>query len=308
MKIGFLITGIGVYGSVRELVENANVFSRAGHECFVFNPDGEKFTWIECLAKPLMKNKILDYELDILFMCCQPFPEYFRLFVKARAKKKVFVIMGFDQNHDFLTDYKNFNYILENYYITGDGLWQNDWLRENTNAKGILQNQFGGINLKMFHPMPRERRENLRIGWTGDDRPRKGGKVLKEYMDKNMIFYETYFKKNIPQNKIRDWFAGIDIFIDNHNRGGWCNPVAEAMACGSIVICSDLPCNQQFAIDNVTALKFKMNDMEGMHTRLTELYDCECVREDLRKNSIEKVKEFDYEIISMNLLKEIESL
>jgi len=131
---------------------------------------------------------------------------------------------------------------------------------------------------------------------------------LQEYLNKHKIAHDTYFKKNIPQNQIRDWFAGIDIFIDNHNRGGWCNPVLEAMACGSIVICSDLPCNGQFAIDNVTALKFKMNDMTGMHNRILELYDCECLREDLRKNAHEKIKQFDYEIISMNLLKEIESL
>lgn len=308
MKIGFLITGIGVYGSVRELVENANVFSRLGHECYVFNPDGEKITWIDCIAKPLFKEKLLDYDLDVLFLCCQPFPEYFNLYRKAKARIKIFVMMGFDQNQDFLTGYKNLNYILDNDFVTADGQWQLDWLRENTRSKGILNSQFGGININMFKPEPRQEREKPTIGWTGDDRQRKGGKVLQEYLTRHKVNYDTYFKKNIPQNKIRNWFAGIDIFIDNHNRGGWCNPVAEAMACGSVVVCSDTPCNQQFAIDNVTALKFKTNDMSEMKRRLRELLECECLRNELRQNALTKIKEFDYEIVSTRLINEIENL
>ena len=42
MKIGFLISGIGIFGSVREVVENCNVLTDLGNECFIFNPEGEK--------------------------------------------------------------------------------------------------------------------------------------------------------------------------------------------------------------------------------------------------------------------------
>lgn len=306
MKIGFLISVVGIFGSVREVIENANVLHQDGHEVFIFNPERETIQWIESYATPVFESKLKDYQLDILFLCTEPTNHYLELFKTAKADKKVFVMMGFDQNKDFLTGYANLNYILDNYFVTADGSWQLEWFKKNTKSDKILNNQFGGINLSMFSPIEKTKRAPV-VGWSGDPRERKGGKLLQEKFEKMGIETKTYWKRGLSQNMFRFWFSDIDIFVDNHNRGGWCNPVAESMACKTTVLCSDTPCNSDFAIDNVTCLKFECNNMESMESKLIDLINKQCLCDELSENGLQKIRQFDYNIITRKLIKEIES-
>jgi glycosyltransferase involved in cell wall biosynthesis len=269
LKIGFLISGIGIFGSVREVVENCNVLTDLGNECYLFNPEGEKVQWLECKANVLLESKIHDYELEVLFICAQLNDHYFELIKKIKAEKKIFVFMGFNPNTDIFENNK-LKYIAENYILTADGKWQLDYLKTHVPNAKIMTATLGGVNLKMFYPLPRNWNKEPIIGWSGDMRARKGGIELMNYFYSKGIDAKTYFKKNIQQNKLSDWFNGIDIFIDNHIWGGWCNPVAEAMACGVPVIVSDIPCND-FVIHQETGLRFKnVNEITGFIDQLKE--------------------------------------
>jgi glycosyltransferase involved in cell wall biosynthesis len=304
MKIGFLISVIGIFGSVREVIETANVFVDEGHEVFIFNPENKEITWIECKAKSMNEKNIP--ELDVLILTTEPTDYYLNLLKKAKAKVKIFCMMGFDQNKDFLTGYANLNYILDNYWVTADGEWQLDWFRTHTTSIRIMKNQLGGVNMEMFKPV--KKKVNNVIGWSGDPRERKGGLVLKEFFDKHSIKTKTYWKKGLKQDELKNWFGQIDIFIDNHNRGGWCNPVAEAMACGVAVICSDAICNRSFAIDGKTCLKFPLNKMDKLKEQLDRLMRDQLLKNELKDNAYNWISQYNYNIISRKLLREIKEI
>lgn len=308
MKIGFLISVIGIFGSVREVIENANVFSDEGHEVFIFNPENHDITWIECKAKSIPEIELKNYKLDILILTTEPTDHYLKLFKEAKADLKVFCMMGFDQNKDFLSGFANFNYILKNYWVTADGAWQLDWFRKNTSSKRIMSNQIGGVNLEMFKPVNNKHREINKIGWSGDPRERKGGLVLEQFIKDRGINAKTYWKKGIAQDDLKHWFSQIDIFIDNHNRGGWCNPVAEAMACGVNVICSDAICNRSFAIDGKTCLKFPLNKMDKLNEQLNRLISDKFLKDTLKDNALNWIKQFNYQIISRKFLNELKQI
>jgi glycosyltransferase involved in cell wall biosynthesis len=185
--------------------------------------------------------------------------------------------------------------------LTADSFWQIDTQKENTKSDKILNCQLGGINLEMYSPMDSKEYGDIVIGWSGDLRKRKGGTTLDAYFKQKGIETVTYFGKRISQNQMKDWFNTIDIFVDNHYSGGWCNPVIEAMACGVPVVCSNVLCNSAFTIDGRTALKFEFNDMTTMHEKIKILQNEGALRYLLSVNGREAIKEFDYKIIGQKL-------
>lgn len=308
MKIGFLISGVGIFGSVREIVECGNVFIKNGHECYIFNPEKESIDWINFLGNVKFENKINEFNLDVLILTTTPNSHYNELFLKSNAKKKVFCMMGFDQNINPFETNKHLVYLMDKCYIMADGLWQIETMKFYYQKANYIYSQLGGINLEMFKPVEKEKREKLIIGWSGDLRNRKGGTTLKSFFEKNKIHVETYFNKGIPQDKMKDWFSGIDIFVDNHHHGGWCNPVAEAMSCGVPVICSRIKCNESFAIERDTCMKFEFNDFYELDTVLKIVKDSEILRNRIKNAGLEKIKTFDYNLIGQKLLNEFKQL
>lgn len=300
MKIGFLISGVGVYGSVREIVENGNVWIELGHDVTIYNPESDRITWIPFKGKVKYENELKNDFNDVLILTTSPNDKYTKLLSDAKADKKVFCFMGFDPKFNVFDLNPNLKFIIDNYWITADSYWQIEYMKPY--AKNIIESQIGGINTEMFKPIYHKERNKLNIGWSGDLRKRKGGITLHNFFDEKKLKTETYFNKGITQDKMKDWFAGVDVFIDNHYSGGWCNPVAEAMACKIPVICSETECNSGFAIDNLTALKFAYNDMDGMYNHLVRLINNKKLRTQIAEQGYNYIQKFDYKIIAKNFL------
>lgn len=96
------------------------------------------------------------------------------------------------------------------------------------------------------------------------------------------------------------------MFADAHIRGGWCNPVLEAMACGVPVVCTDTNCNSDFAVDGYNCYKVSESDVEAMKSCIYNiLYDNSGLYKMLIKNGIETAARYDYNIIGANFEREI---
>jgi len=109
----------------------------------------------------------------------------------------------------------------------------------------------------------------------------------------------------MPQMELSKFLNQGRIFVDGHSQGGWCNPVIEAMASGVPVVCTDIKCTRDFAINWETALTVAPGDSDGMRRRIDLLLQKPDLAEELRVNALKKVKEFDYKIIAPRLIEAI---
>jgi len=306
MKITFLTTHLGIFGSIRELIEISNRLTNHCEVEIIINK--EKYPYTEWLPiKATVKDyKEFNYATDVLILFDSPFDYNMDIFESTEANFKTMVIMGFDhekfkinKSGNELDNYigtnteKNLFYILENYEICADAQWQLNYLAGLGVKTGFA---IGGINLNQFKNYYRDR--NLKVGYSGDRRPRKGLVEILDAIKKIKYKSDFYYTKNFTQCELVSFLNNTEIFIDNHYRAGWCNPVLEAMACGCFVICSSIPANQRFAIDKFSAL----TKVKPTGDDFIEMIEYAVKNPDdvqfMLQNAKEVVKMYDYDIIA----------
>jgi hypothetical protein len=304
MKIGWLISTNGIFGSVREVIENSNWLVKYGHEVTLYAPAANSVTWIEYLGKTKHCHKCIDDDLDFLIMVAVPDElMYTEFFKAAKAKIKIYCFMGVDDNNKDFNKSRFLKEIVTHHYLIADSNKQLELLRKE-NFK-VLDISVGGINLNMFKYKPDIKRDCLI--WAGDMRPRKGSETVINALEGfNKLPIKTYFAKGIKQTDMSDFLNTGLIYVDGHIRGGWCNPVLEAMACGCIVVCTDIMCNSEFAFNKETTYKVQCGNDILMKEYIEYLISNEEERNRIRTNALEVVKQFDYKIISKKV--EIELL
>lgn len=302
IKVGWIISNAGCFGSVREMIEISNVLEKHDIKTIIFTDDGKNYNWLPSNSQYELLSNLNNYNIDYLILMTSPDDLYFKIWNEYhKCKLKSICIMGYNPEdvtrEKFITD--RLTWIVKNHWPICDGSWQlNDLKRFNPSANMAI----GGINLSMFKPA--EGIEKIYdVIYSGDPRARKGTKQVIESIEGFSSI--SYFYKRIPQNELPSFISQGKIFVDGHKIGGWCNPVAEAMACGLVPVCTDIPCNSDFAIHGETALKVKIDDINGMKLAIRAILNNQGLYEKLRTNGLQKIKEFDYEIIGKRFADEI---
>lgn len=329
MKIGVLIPTVGTFGAVREIVEVSNVLIGLGHQVYIYHPDGSPCKWLKCLA---VCRKIVDLPLDpldVLIGIVDWQPELYQNLLDAPAKVKAICLLGFEPSEQMARDLTGEQLpadkahkiirdaMVRKFLILADSSWQVDWVRKNT---GYLAGPaFGGINLRMFHPSLREENKKIKIIYSGDPRDRKGTDTVKEAIEilqENIVRdglediqleFDSYWGKKFTQEQLVDFYQKGDIFLDGHRRAGWCNPVAEAIACGCVPVCTDIGANRDFSINLQTALVVPVNRPDMMAEEALTLVRQPILRNKLREYGLEKIKEFSYEKVVLSLEKRLKA-
>lgn len=295
MRIGWMIRGGGVFGSVREALETGNALTRRGHEFFYFCEEGKDTGWLPNTANWRHIEDVATTELDCLFWTDTPDDRYYEAFKASPAKVKSFCVMGFDPDQcgdKFFSD--RHHEIITNYWVTCDGAWQMKHLRRYTDNLGPA---IGGINLKQFRPV--ETKQEFDVIWSGDHRERKGGvQVMAAIKGLNA---GTYAKKGIRQEDLAEFICRAPIFVDGHKRGGWCNPVLEAMACGRAVVCTDTHCNSDFAEDMTNCIKVPVGDAQAMREAIGALSWTDGPLSMIQDGAIETAARYDYDKVVIPL-------
>jgi len=177
--------------------------------------------------------------------------------------------------------------------------WIYYWLKKNLNIDSKLL--IGGVNTEMFHPVEVGKNPNeIRILCSGDPRERKGTKAVLEAVEiakkeEPRIVLDTYHGKGIPQEKMAEIYSLADIFVDGSWHAGWNNPVAEAMACKVPVVCTDIGGVKDFAFHEKTALLVPPKNPEAMASAILRLIKDEKLRERLRENAYNHIRQFDWD-------------
>lgn len=186
----------------------------------------------------------------------------------------------------------------------------------------------GGVDLEMFHPperaRPREARaraERLRVcAYPGRRKPSKrfedtldACRMLHEHgvpvelhaFDQAPLWIDVpfpfVFHGALEKERVRDLYWDVDVMVCAEEDGGWSNPAAEAMACGTPVVCTDAG-TIDFAIDGETALVVPRRDAAAIAGAIERLSRDPALAERLRAAGLAKIRGFGWPQVARGLL------
>ena len=308
MRIGFLIHTLGIFGSVREIIEVANVLVDRGHDVTIYHPDGGPCVWLPCKAKIGKADEVTQAGLDALIAVTGWQTDLYDLLMHSNATLKASCLLGFSPTPELadilrgkvpaLTrDMRILRDSMRETIVLADSSWQLKWIHETLGIEvGV---PFGGIDLGLFMPgPPKKDRAKQRVIASGDPRPRKGLDTVQAAVEtlktKANIEFEVYWNRRFSQAQLVQFLQNGDVFLDGHRRGGWCNPVIEAMACGTAVVCTNIGATSDFALPGITALVVSVDDPTAMANAALRLLKDNALRERLVLNGLDHVQKFSY--------------
>lgn len=307
MRIAIIEPHLELYGGIRRIMELSNRLVRLGEDVTIFHPTGEPCAWMEGLAatRPLGE---LDSESHDALIFNDP-PDY-RIARGARASLKVFYILDLAE-HEKLKGFNpkifwkrkgrtlSIKRALQLPFLrVANATWMRRFIQDELGLECEIL--IGGINRDVFRPVEVVRdATRFTILCSGDPRERKGTATIEEAVrivcEKHPhVVLKTYHGKGIPQGKMAQTYAAADLFADAQWYAGWNNPVAEAMACGVPVVCTDIGGVADFAVHEETALLVPVHDATATAAAICRMIERPALRERLRAAALERIKPFDW--------------
>jgi glycosyltransferase involved in cell wall biosynthesis len=308
MRISFVEPHLELYGGIRRVLEFANRFVDRGEMVTIYHPAGDDCDWMECRARVRPLRELYAEPHDVLIFNNPPDYSHVR---RARAALKVFYILElYDHDRLLRFDPKIFwprkgrmlalkRSLQMPFLMVANASWIQAWLREHMGIDSELQ--FGGVNTELFHPVPGARVADgvFRVLCSGDPREHKGTASIIEAMGRlpadRRLELVTYHGKGIPQTGMAARYAAADLFVDAQWHAGWNNPVIEAMACGTPVVCSDIGGVRDFAFHERTALLVPPRDPAALASAMARMIDDDALRARLAANARVEVERFDWD-------------
>jgi glycosyltransferase involved in cell wall biosynthesis len=308
MRISFIEPHLGVYGGIRRVLEFANRFVDRGEEVTIYHPSGAPCDWMECRARVRPLAEIYRDPHDVAIFNNPPDYAVAR---RTRARLKVFYILElYDRDRLPRFDPKIFwprkgrmlalkRALQLPFLMVANASWIQEWLHERMRLDVELQ--FGGVNRGLFHPVAGVRAHDglFRILCSGDPREHKGTATIIEavsFLRRNRdVELSTYHGKGIAQDRMAATYGAADLFVDAQWHAGWNNPVIEAMACGSPVVCSDIGGVRDFAFHERTALLVPPRDPAALAAAMQRMIDEPALRSALARNALSEVERFDWD-------------
>lgn len=315
MRIGFVEPHLGIYGGIRRILEFSNRFVARGHIVTIYHPTGEKCAWMKNAAATATLQDFARADHDVVIFNNPP--DYKRV-EKCRARLKVFYVLAlYDREKLKKFSLKilwprkgrmmSLKRALELPFVkVANATWIQRWLRENLGLESFLQ--FGGIDRELFRPVQTERDEGVfAILCSGDPRTHKGTSTVVEAVElvkkkhPNVIL-DSYHGRGIPQEQMAACYSSADLFVDAQWYAGWNNPVAEAMACGTPIVCTDIGGVEDFARHEETALLVPARDPGRLAEAINRMIDLPELRTTLARNALTRIARFDWETAADSFL------
>jgi len=313
MRFGFIQPALGVFGGTRRILEMANRLVDRGHEVFIYHPEGDRPTWMPCLAEVLACDEIERRPHDVVMF---NFPRQLEDARRADAALKMFYILELYETR-VLRGAGRVNLLRRRYWrerllrrcllgpftLLSNATWMKRWVEQQLNRPCELV--IGGVNRELFSPpqTPGLRRAG-RVLTSGDPRPHKGHATVEQAFDRVLrdrpanapkLELATYHGRGVPQSEMASLYASAEIFVDAQHHAGWNNPVIEAMACGTPVACTAIGGVEDFAFHERTALTVPPRDPDALAQAMTRLLDDPSLRERLRRAALEHVASFTWD-------------
>lgn len=320
MKIGWIVPTVGIFGAIREVVEVSEALISQGCKITIFSPGGQRCIWLPSRANYASLDRVPREKLDAIIGVIDWDPSLFEVLDSSQARVKCFCFMGFPPTDKFAAilrreipaDSKSDSTILRCFDAgmvpIADSSWQLNWIQGVLGVK--VGPAFGGINSRMFFP-GKKGISPIRIGYSGDPRERKGTDTVEKAIElivakhRGQVEIDSYWNRKFSQDQIVEFYQSCHIFLDAHRRAGWCNPVLEAMACGAVPICTDIPASGEFALDDRTAFRVPVDDFEAMASKVGYLLENPEILHLVSISGVAKAREFDYSIVGARFLHQL---
>ena len=319
LRIAVVLPHLGVYGGIRRFLELGSVWSRRGHHVAIHVPQDRvaETPWLSFPGEVLSLDRLhTGTAWDVVI---SPDPDLFLLAAGDRAADgplHVFYAVLEKAPRAFLA-WRRADLVLAN----SSGMLR--YLEDRgVRAIGVP----GGVNTSFFTPPePDPRlvlaRAPLRFLVYGRlSRKRKGSKSAVHAISQacraagvyaDVVLFDAPPKGtgapvldapprtslawalHPTQEDLRDLYRETDIFVSAERRAGWCNTAAEAMACGTAVVCTRSG-TEDFAVDGETASVSRWPWAWAIARRIRPLLDSQ-VRVRLARNGYQKIQEFSWE-------------
>lgn len=308
MRIAFIEPHLELYGGIRRVMELSNRLVRLGDDVTIFHPSGAPCAWMEGLAETRRTSNLLDGEFDAVVF--NDPPDY-GLALRSRARVKAFYILCLDDRErlrkfspKMFWPRKGRIMALKRalslpFLKIANATWMQLYLSRELGVDAELL--IGGVNRKVFRPVTIGRSAGVfRVLCSGDPRERKGTDTIRAAIEivrrrHPSVELVTYHGKGIPQERMAEAYCSADLFVDAQWYAGWNNPVAEAMACGVPVVCTDIGGVADFAFHEETAVLVPVGNAERLASAVLRMIADGDLRQRMRQNALRAVSKFDWE-------------
>ena len=299
VDVAFITTDLDVRGAARRIVELSNHLIRRGHAVTVYTKSGEPCEWLPLKAPVLSRDEIGRHEALI---CCGGGKVGHKLLRDGHAGLKVLYVLGIGSNDDVNRSWHSkaladkatsFARIVN----SGVGLIANcTAIADEFQMWGYLCGVVhGGVDFETFHP--RTEKDEWLVLHAGTKRtgtPDALAAIKLARAAERQLHQDRYAFRKLPQVELAEMYSSAMCFIDAHHGGGWNNQVAEAMACGTAVVCTDIDGVQDFAFHKETALLVPPKDSMLTAMWVLTLARDPDLRRRLQKNALAHIRQFTW--------------
>jgi glycosyltransferase involved in cell wall biosynthesis len=259
LNIGVLLPHTQLYGGVKRFLEIGNVVVKMGHQFTIFTHEGFSPEWFPYMGEVRIFDDLKSENFDLIIFCQT---RYLDLVLNSTARRKVFYLIN--------PKLKIRNVVK----CDGIEIFANSTGIRNTIFKKYKVSSFpayGGINLSNFQyrePVEKELNNPFVIMAYGRISKRKKGtmevvkaceRIYKKGANIRLLLFDSPTDKkaekaieefstsvpydfvlNHPVNDNQALYHRADIFVSAELSGGWSNTSAEAMACGTPLIATNV--------------------------------------------------------------------
>jgi glycosyltransferase involved in cell wall biosynthesis len=317
LRIAVALPHLGVYGGVRRFLELGRIWVARGHEVALLTPParGDERPWLRFDGRVGSLEELGAGRWDVVL---SPDPA---LFLRADAEGALRVFYAvLERAPDAPEAWRRADLVLAN----------SAGMRRYLARRGVrAADAAGGVNVDQFQPRdPDPRLDRSRSGapvkalvYGRLSRPRKGSWVAARAVESaaraagvatELTLFDTPPEGapepklprplSIPcrwvlrptQEELRALYADADLFVSGERRAGWCNTAAEAMACGTAVVCTRSG-TEDFAADGETAAVARWPWAWTLARKVAPLLRDPSARIALGRRGRERVSEFAWE-------------
>lgn len=303
LTISMLIDNLNIHGGVRRCLELSSALIMRGHRVSIHVPGGTWGKWLRCLAPVWSWESVPDRpDALVLFGFSS---DYLAVVENAQPRMPVFYSVSLNEREPeaMLTSTASksvrWRATIQDprWLILACSTWITDWIR--ANLRPDAEPLIGAVNRTIFHPVPVKHADHPVILTSGDPRAREGSIAVFGAVDLLRkecpnVELRTYHKAGHAQDKMAEVYCAADLFLDGQWYAGWANAVAEAMACGVPVVCTDIGGVKDFARHDETALLAPVEDREALAAYAWALLSNPELAGRLRANALQQIGQFTY--------------